>query len=357
MLQALPATFETNEDHNSYPCSGKVFDINKVVSAMGSRPDLESLIFDEQIPFNERALQVFAYQRQHCAPYQRFCDALGVGIQNVVDWTDIPCMPVAAYKEVPVCTVPTNDHMVRFRSSATGLKRSQHWIAEPKLYHRAILRGFEQVFGPGPYMMWTYLPGYEDNPDSSLVYMMEVLLSSPFCAASKRLPLEQPLQVKDLEAAAQSPYPLLMWGAAFGLLDLLEMKTAYSLPETSFIIETGGMKTRRREVTRSVLHTTLANGFGVPLEHIYSEYGMAEMLSQAYTNAQVFHLPEWCRVRTYPWYESRNPLAFVDLANLYSCSFLLTGDHGRVYDERTFVVEGRIDPTDFRGCNFLLERD
>jgi hypothetical protein len=324
---------------------------------MGPRPDLEAILFDEQIPFNQRALHVFAYQRQACAPYQRFCDALGVGINDPSDWTEIPCMPVAAFKEVQVCTMPVNEQTLLFRSSATGLKRSRHWVLEPALYRQSLLSGFVDVFGSGPFTMWTYLPGYQENPDSSLIYMMEELLSSPYCARATRLPLDRAIPTQDLEAAARASHPLMVWGAAFGLLDLLDLGGPYALPEQTILIETGGMKTRRRERSRDELHQTLSEGFGVPRHRIYSEYGMAEMLSQAYLKSDFFELPHWCRVQEYKWYETRHPLAFIDLANLYSCSFLLIGDYGKVHSERAFIVDGRIDPTDYRGCNFLLERD
>lgn len=399
---------------------------------MGARPDLEQLIFDENVPFEERALAVFRYQRGACAPYRRFCDALGVESDDVVSIDQIPFMPISVFKEVDVCTVPISEVKLRFRSSATGGVQSTHWVAEPEVYKRSILDGFKSVYGDGPFRIWSYTPSYSDNPDSSLIWMINALMDSSICSEAYRHPIGKMLDVNEIESSTSNRDPVILIGAAFGLLDLIELGIPTSLPTGSIIIETGGMKTHRRERTREELHRELSDGFGLPLTHIHSEYGMAEMLTQAYMRTRDvglqtsernakrtwdvghqtserkakrtwdvghqtperkairtwdvghqtserreeigiredkdnrysrFQFPHWAQIRTTDHRSSiidhrqDHRSLITDLANLYSCSFLISGDRIEVYDDGSFEVLGRIDPTDFRGCNFLMERD
>lgn len=249
---------------------------------MGARPDLERLIFDASIPFEERALAVFRYQRKECPPYRRFCDALGIAEHDVKRLEDIPFMPISVFKEVDVCTVPIEQVPLRFRSSATGGVRSIHWVAEPEVYQRSIIEGFRVFYGDGPFRFWSYTPGYSENPDSSLIWMIEALMDSELCSEAYRHPIGKPLDVNEILSNSSNTDPVILIGAAFGLLDLIELGIHGALPDNSVIIETGGMKTRRRERTREELHRELSEGFGLPLGQIHSEYGMAEMLTQAW---------------------------------------------------------------------------
>jgi len=375
------------------------------VIPMGARPDLEQLIFDENVPFEERVLAVFRYQRAACPPYRRFCDALGIGIDDVKTIEQIPYMPISVFKEVDVCTVPVSDVPLRFQSSATGGARSTHWVAEPELYHRSIIEGFRTFYGDGPFRIWSYLPGYSENPDSSLIWMIEALMESTLCSESYRHPIGKILDINEIGSSSSNQDPIILIGAAFGLLDLIDLGVPAPLPQNSVIIETGGMKTHRRERTREELHRELSDGFGLPLSQIHSEYGMAEMLSQGYRRTldvghrtserkaeegqrkdedhrssitdhrySGFRFPHWAQVHT-PDHRSliidhrednRSSITdhrqdhrslITDLANLYSCSFLISGDRIEVYSDGSFEVVGRVDPTDFRGCNFLMERD
>jgi len=405
---------------------------------MGARPDLERLIFDAEIPFEERALAVFRYQRSDCPPYRRFCDALGIAVYDVKRLEDIPYMPISVFKEVDVCTVPTDQVPLRFRSSATGGVRSTHWVAEPELYRRSIIEGFRAFYGDGPFRIWSYTPGYSENPDSSLIWMIEALMASELCSEAYRHPVHSAMDVDMILSGSANDDPVVLIGAAFGLLDLIELGIQGKLPENSVVIETGGMKTRRRERSREELHRELSEGFGLPIGQIHSEYGMAEMLSQSYRKEERrkkkeegvekeegrkkkeegeekeegFRMPHWARtsltpgpspakeVRTSltPGPSPANKLAgegndvsdatrmqlqkvtpptavgpddvginsgagevasalITDLANLYSCSFLVSGDRMTVYPDGSFEVHGRVDETDYRGCNFLMERD
>lgn len=336
---------------------------------MGARPDLERLVFDGAVPFDERALEVFRYQRAECPPYRRFCDALGVGLFDPKTADEIPLMPIGLFKEVPVICGSIENVPLRFRSSATGGIQSSHWVAEPEMYRQSVLQGFKLFYGDAPGRLWTYLPGYSDNPESSLVYMAVVLREYFGLENCWEVALGKLLSYNDISSHSHAGKPVLLLGAAFGLLDLIEAGVEKGLPEGSIVIETGGMKTHRRERSREELHRELSEGFGVPLEQVHSEYGMAELLSQAYAQGGPWYrTPHWMRVEVRdplrplthlgnPFNLGTNQLGVIDLANLYSCGFLLTGDRGILRGDGSFQVLGRMDASDLRGCNFLMERD
>jgi hypothetical protein len=270
-------------------------------------------------------------------------------------------------------------------------------VANPDLYRRSLVEGFRDAYGDGPYQIWSYTPGYSDNPDSSLIWMIDALMESERCAYAYRHPLEKPLNIDEVLEQSNSEAPIIMIGAAFGLLDLIDLGIRGKVPPGTIIMETGGMKTRRRERTRAELHHELSDGFGLPLEQIHSEYGMAEMLTQAYGKTEEksealkreelkgeevkieelkseevkgeggrfgFRLPHWAKISSTPQlFNSSTPQLLnassliTDLSNLYSCSFLVSGDRYELFEDGSFEVLGRVDPTDYRGCNFLMERD
>lgn len=359
----------------------KVSNVSIKHNPMNLRPDLEELIFDAAVPFEERALQVFRYQARECPPYRRFIEALRVDIDSVEKIEDIPHLPISVFKEVEVCTIPIAEVPLRFRSSATGGVRSSHWIASPELYRRSIVEGFRYAYGDDPFQIWSYTPGYSDNPDSSLIWMIDTLMNSEFCEDAYRHPLGKPLNIDTTLKLSTSTAPIIFIGAAFGLLDLIDLGITGTFSPGSILMETGGMKTHRRERSRSELHRELSEGFGLPIEQIHSEYGMAEMLTQAYGKglkaeelkaeglradewkAFGFKFPHWARLShrsliTDPRSLITDPRSLItDLANLYSCSFLVSGDRYEVFSDGSFEVLGRVDSTDYRGCNFLMERD
>jgi hypothetical protein len=195
--------------------------------------------------------------------------------------------------------------------------------------------------------------------------MLNTLIEKDDSGMSRFLKLDQPLDKQELELVQKSGKKLMLFGAAFGLLDILE-RQEIQLPEDSIILETGGMKTHRREITKEALHQKLAEGFGLPGAQIHSEYGMAELLSQAYSQeGQWFECVRWMKVSI------RNPknpmeeveigeegvIGVIDLANLYSCSFILTGDKGIQKADGKFQVLGRWNTENLRGCNFLIDQD
>lgn len=330
--------------------------------------DWSSLIFSDEVAFAEKARQVFEYQYKTNAVYRRFCDALDPEIltQDQDETDSIPLLPIKAFKDAEVTSKPEAEPDLTFKSSGTsGMSRSVHHVADASIYDRSILKGFEQFYNLDKAVIWGYTPGYADNPESSLIYMIRKLIEQDNSGMSRFLPLDEPLDAGAIKEVQQSGRQLILFGAAFGLLDLLERKKI-TLPSNSIVIETGGMKTHRRQITKEELHRRLAEGFGLDGSRIHSEYGMAELLSQAYaTGGQWFRTVPWMQVSI------RNPenpaevlpphneglIGVIDLANVHSCSFLLTGDKG-VSDKRgRFKVLGRWNPKDLRGCNFLIEED
>lgn len=351
--------------------------------------DWLKFIFSDEISFEEKAQQVFEYQFENNPVYCRYCEALGITpdktsfhselpsgsektglVRN--DTFGIPFLPIKAFKDAEVITVKDNSAFntqhstLAFKSSGTSdMQRSIHRVADASLYDQSILQGFHHFYNLDNAVIWGYTPGYADNPHSSLIYMIQKLIDQDNSGLSRFLPLDEALNPNAVKEIARQKKQLILFGAAFGLLDILEMDKT-ELPSNSIVIETGGMKTHRREISKKELHKRLASGFGLDGSRIHSEYGMAELLSQAYTTGG-----QW--FRTVPWMQVsiRNPenpveilppyseglIGVIDLANVYSCSFLVTGDKGVMDKNGRFKVLGRWNSQDLRGCNFLIEED
>lgn len=324
-------------------------------------------IFDESISFEEKALQVFEFQREHNPVYARFCKALG--ITNPVNIKEIPLLPIQAFKEKEIVTVPEGSNLkpqtsLLFKSSGTsGMQRSQHFVADPDLYKQSIFDGMWEFYDLHDYVIWAYTPGYNSNPNSSLVWMLDALIEREDSDLSKFLELEKPLLQSEIDEVKASGKKLMIFGAAFGLLDLADISKA-KIEEDSMIMETGGMKTFKREMTKQDLHQQLASDFGLTISQIHSEYGMTELLSQAYSQgSEWFDCPSWMKVSIH---DPKDPIkevqigeegliGVIDLANFYSCSFILTGDKGVMNADDQFQVLGRWNPKNLRGCNFLID--
>lgn len=323
------------------------------------------LIFAEDLTFKEKAFQIFEFQRKNNSVYQRFCEALE--IHHIQSIAQIPLLPIQAFKHSEVITeFKTSSQPIFFQSSGTsGMQRSTHFVLDPELYRKSVMNGMKHFYDLEECVIWAYTPGYIDNPNSSLTRMLNTLIESEESRLSQFLELNKPIDKKELKKVEDSGRKLMLFGAAFGLMDLLE-KHPIQLPENTIILETGGMKTHRREITKEALHQQLAEGFGLNPAHIHSEYGMAELLSQAYAKGGPwFECPPWMEVSI------RNPknpmeeraegeeglIGVMDLANLYSCSFILTGDKGIQRKDGKFQVLGRWNPENLRGCNFLIDRD
>ncbi|HEX7069827.1 MAG TPA: hypothetical protein VF190_03430, partial [Rhodothermales bacterium] len=311
--------------------------------------------------FDELARAAFAFQVAHNPVYQRFC-----GGHRWAGWDNAPHLPVAAFKEVAVTAFDPSLAERVFLSSATGAcdRRSRHYVRSLDVYRRSFETAFARRFGGGPVTLVAHLPRYvEQGEASSLLTMVDGLMRR-FGNADSRFFLEDVEELHAaIEASRRSGEPLILFGAAFGLLDLVE-SGPISLPPDASVIETGGMKTRRREINRQTLHDRLADGFRIPRPQIHSEYGMCELLSQCYTSGdRVFRTPPWMRfsVRDPEMPSRRVPdgeegvLALFDLANVYSACAILTEDRA-VARDGGFEVLGRLSAAELRGCNHLLAR-
>ncbi len=299
------------------------------------------------------AAVVEAYQRAHSPVYARYGQSQTY-------------LPVEAFKYGPVTTFPPAEAERVFESSGTGQTTpAKHYVRRLAVYERAVSVHFESVFGKGPFTLLAHLPHYsERGRASSLLYMMRHLIRGYGDQYSGFFLKDTALLERGMAASREKETPLILFGAAFGLLDLAETRR-WNLPETALVVETGGMKTYRRELGRAGLHRRLAEGFGVPEERVWSEYGMCELLSQCYTRGgSVFFPPPWVRFRVLDPLDSGREmpegeagvLALFDLANLYTVSALLTEDRAVRRGTTGFEVLGRLPAAALRGCNFLLEK-
>ncbi len=314
---------------------------------------------DEQ--FRELALEVFRFQAIENPVYKAYMDQLKILPYDVKTLEEIPFMPVEFFKKHRVVTGAL-DHEVIFESSGTtGDDISKHYICDLQLYCRSFTSTFRIFYGdPSGYCILALLPSYLERKHSSLVYMVNDLISLSGHPGSGFYLNEYRGLVRQLETLEDENQPTLLLGVSFALLDLAEnfpMKL-----NNTIVMETGGMKGRREEMTREELHEKLCIAF--KLESIHSEYGMTELLSQAYSKENgEFHTPSWMTVLIRDPYdplsmmsrEGSGGINIIDLANLHSCSFLATQDIGKLTPDGGFEVLGRFDNSDIRGCNLMLE--
>lgn len=314
--------------------------------------DFSTLTQDRPGRFDAMAEAVLRFQRQHNPVYSRYCKSN--------KW-----LPVAAFKHAQVTTFPPEQAERVFESSGTGRgTRSRHYVRRLAVYDQSATTHFEQVFGRGPFTLVAHLPHYSAHGNrSSLVHMVDTFVRRYGNAHSGFFLDDPALLQRAVRHRRQGGERLVLFGAAFGLLDLVE-RGGLALPPDSLVVETGGMKTYRRAIDRPTLHRSLAEGFGLPVEHVWSEYGMCELLSQCYTRGgTLFYPPPWVRVVVV---DPEDPdrempegvpgaLAVLDLANVYTASALLTEDRA-VRRGDGFEVLGRLTGAELRGCNFLLER-
>lgn len=311
--------------------------------------------------FEQVAIEVFQYQYENCLPYRKFCNLLNTDPKQVVHSTDIPFLPIEFFKSHKIFDKQQTEAESIFTSSGTtGMERSQHYVASNKIYEESFLRAFKQFYGETTdYTILALLPSYLERDGSSLIYMVDRLIKDSNNPSSGFYLHNTEDLVKKLLDQEKLGKKTLLIGVSYALLDLIE---DFDLPalEHTIIMETGGMKGKRKELIKQELHKILAVGFGVP--QIHSEYGMTELLSQAYSEGNgFFYTPPWMRVLTR---DTEDPLSYVeyvtgginviDLANLHSCSFIATQDLGKLHLDGSFEIIGRFDNSDIRGCNLLL---
>lgn len=310
--------------------------------------------------FDKLALKVFRYQHQHNVVYRAFCDYLKVDVQQVKTIAQIPFLPIQFFKSHEVICNQPNIQQIFTSSGTTGMSTSRHLVSDVSLYEQSYRLGFSEFYGNiQDYVVLALLPSYLEREGSSLIYMVDDLIKRsehPESGFYLHNTNELAEKLKNLDASGQN---VLLIGVTYALLDLVEQHS-FALQNT-IIMETGGMKGRRREMIREELHQVLCQGFGV--RSIHSEYGMTELLSQAYSLGEgIFECPPWMHVLVR---DTEDPLQYIDsgktgglnvidLANLNSCAFMATQDLGKQYENGSFEVLGRFDHSDIRGCNLMV---
>ncbi len=314
--------------------------------------------------FEELALEVFEFQAVNNQVYADYLRFLGVDFTRVDRLENIPFLPIEFFKTHRIITryydLP-DDRFLRFRSSGTtGMTRSTHYIYIPELYEKSFLTAFEMFYGSvRDYVILALLPSYLERGDSSLVYMVNRLIELSASDHSGFYLYNHEDLYQKLLLLRDSGRKTVLFGVSFALLDFAE-KYRLDFPDL-IVIETGGMKGRKKEMVRDELHDILKEAFGVPA--IHSEYGMTELLSQAYSRGGgKFFTPPWMRVMIRDMNDPFEMLPsgrsgginIIDLANVYSCAFIETKDIGRVDNDGSFEVLGRFDNSDLRGCNLMI---
>jgi len=308
--------------------------------------------------FEALALGIFLFQYKNNLVYKAYVDALLPDITAIDSINKIPFLPVRFFKSLKVATTDFEPQTIFESSGTTGSVNSRHFVKDLLLYEESFMKGFELFYGSiKDYCIVGLLPSYLERGNSSLVYMVNKLIErSEHPQSGFYLDEYEKLAsiISDLEKQQQKT---LLIGVTFALLDFGE-QFPMSLQYTT-ILETGGMKGRRKEMIREELHGTLESAFKVP--SIHSEYGMTELLSQAYSKGDgIFNTPPWMKILVR---DEEDPLLvkktgsgiinIIDLANIYSCSFIATDDAGKIYDDNSFEVLGRVDGSDLRGCSLM----
>lgn len=306
--------------------------------------------------FEREVLMLFRYQAEHCAPYAEYIRLLGVEPRDVSCVEDIPMLPIELFKSHKVYCGEAEPQMIFTSSATTGMVQSRHYVGDLALYERSFTEGFNHFYGDvRECSIYALLPSYLEREGSSLVYMAERLIAASAGGGFYLNDYE-----KLLRDMSRDDNPKILLGVTYALLDLAENYAPHL--ENTVVMETGGMKGRRKELPKSELHKILCSAFGV--ERIHSEYGMAELLSQAYSCGEgVFRTPKWMRVLVRDVNDPfarlasnrRGGLDIIDLANRDSCAFIATQDMGVRFEDGSFRIEGRISNSDIRGCNLLVQ--
>ena len=313
-----------------------------------------------QKQFDKMALKVFRFQYENNLVYREFCDFLKTDVQKVKTIQQIPFLPIQFFKSHSVVSNSNPIQTIFTSSGTTGMVTSKHLVTDVSIYEESYRKGFSQFYGNiGDYIVLALLPSYLEREGSSLIHMVDDLIQlsnhpeSGFYLHNYDELIEKIIQLD------QSGQNVILIGVTYALLDLIE-KQSFQL-ENTIIMETGGMKGKRKEMIREELHQQLCNGFG--LKSIHSEYGMTELLSQAYSLGDgIFECPSWMRVLvrdtedalSYVREGKTGGINVIDLANINSCSFIATQDLGKKYSNGSFEVLGRFDHSDIRGCNLMV---
>jgi phenylacetate-coenzyme A ligase PaaK-like adenylate-forming protein len=311
--------------------------------------------------FNSCALATFRFQSEQVKVYKDYLQLLGVDVNTISHYSQIPFLPVSLFKSQEIIASNYTPEIVFTSSGTTGMITSQHQVAKVDLYEHSFLKAFQNAYGAiEEYCVIGLLPAYLERKGSSLVYMVNRLIEKSNHPQSGFY-LNQYAELQQLlQQLKSNKQKTILIGVTFALLDIAE-NFSVDFPEL-IVMETGGMKGRRKEIVREELHHILSKGFCV--EKIHSEYGMTELLSQAYSNGDgLFNCPPWMKIVVR---EINDPkqlvkegitggINIIDLANYYSCAFISTQDLGKIHSNNQFEIVGRFDNADLRGCNLLVQ--
>lgn len=306
-------------------------------------------------------MKTFHHQAQHCAVYNKYLSLIHVRPAEIQQHENIPFLPVEFFKSHRIVTGSQQPQLVFTSSGTTGTVQSQHHVVDIRVYERSFRTAFNQFYGnPADMAILALLPSYSEREGSSLIYMVDDLIRQSKHPLSGYFLYNHDDLYNTLQELKAAGTPTLLIGVTYALLDFAESH-AIDFPQL-IVMETGGMKGRRREMIREEVHEQLCGGFNV--SKIHSEYGMTELLSQAYSvGGGRFRCPPWMDVYirdtndpfdTLPLNRT-GAINIVDLANIHSCAFIATQDLGRKYVDGSFEVLGRFDQSDIRGCNLLVQ--
>jgi len=323
---------------------------------------MQETIFNikSEAQFTEIAIAVFKHQFKNNKVYRSFCDLINKHPSDVTKVEQIPFLPIQFFKTREVLSAVEEIDEIFTSSGTTGSITSKHFVTDINLYKESYLKGFAHFYGNiEEYVVLALLPNYLERNGSSLVFMVDDLIAKSKNAESGFYLNNIDELAKKLIKLEEKGQKIVLIGVSFALLDLIE-KHQFNLKNT-IVMETGGMKGRRKELIRNELHQLLQEGFGV--DKIHSEYGMTELLSQAYSKGNgVFETPPWMKILARDTEDALTILPrgkagginVIDLANYNSCSFIATQDLGKVHENETFEIIGRFDNSDIRGCNLMV---
>jgi hypothetical protein len=320
---------------------------------------LEEQLFNvSENTFEKTALEIFRFQYENCKVYKQFVNQLNKPFPTKVK--EIPFLPISFFKTHTVLTGDYTPTLKFLSSGTTKQNRSTHFVLEPTLYEKSFRKTYENFTGDiENQVILALLPNYLEQGNSSLVYMVDDLIKKTKSSLSGFYKDDELGLIIAYEKAIEENKKVVIFGVSYALLDLAKSNPNLS---KATIIETGGMKGRRKEISKTELHSILKNAFNC--EFISSEYGMTELFSQAYSDKnELFSLPPWMKILIR---ETNDPFSYeqdgktgginvIDLANLYSCSFISTQDLGQLTPDGKLKLMGRFDNSDIRGCNLMVE--